>query len=66
MKQPVHEKETSMLQTLNRATEHRLRNIDRARRAVLHEGAALAEGLSEPWIARSWQRCLATRSNRGV
>jgi sigma-54 dependent transcriptional regulator, acetoin dehydrogenase operon transcriptional activator AcoR len=60
MKQPVHEKETSMLQTLNRATEHRLRNIDRARRAVLHEGAALAEGLSEPWIARSWQRCMAS------
>jgi sigma-54 dependent transcriptional regulator, acetoin dehydrogenase operon transcriptional activator AcoR len=60
MKQPVHEKETSMLQTLNRATEHRLRNIDRARRAVLHEGSALAEGLSEPWIARSWQRCMAS------
>ncbi len=49
-----------MLQTLNRVAEQRLRNIDRARRAVLHEGCNDAQGLSEPWIARSWQRCLAS------
>jgi sigma-54 dependent transcriptional regulator, acetoin dehydrogenase operon transcriptional activator AcoR len=60
MKQTVHEKETSMLTTLSRVAEQRLRNIDQARRAVLHDGCAQADGLSEPWIARSWQRCLAS------
>ena len=49
-----------MLQTLTRVAEQRLRNIDRARRAVLHEGCAQADGLSDAWIARSWQRCLAS------
>ena len=49
-----------MLQTLTRVAEQRLRNIDHARRAVLHGGCAQADGLSEPWIARSWQRCLAS------
>ena len=48
-----------MLQTLTRVAEQRLRSIDRARRAVLHEGGKQADGLFEPWIARSWQRCLA-------
>ncbi len=48
-----------MLQTLTRVAEQRLRSIDRARRAVLHEGGMQADGLFEPWIARSWQRCLA-------
>ena len=49
-----------MLQTLTRVAEQRLRNIDRARRAVLHEGGVQADGLSDSWIARSWQRCLAS------
>ena len=49
-----------MLQTLPRFAEQRLHNIDRARRAVLHEGCAQADSLAEPWIARSWQRCLAS------
>lgn len=48
-----------MLQTLARVAEQRLRNIDLARRAVLHEGCTHADGLSDSWIARSWQRCLA-------
>ena len=48
-----------MLQTLSRVADQRLQNIDRARRAVLHEGCAQADSLSEPWIARSWRRCLA-------
>ena len=48
-----------MLQRLNRVAEQRLLNIDRARRAVLHEGRMQADGLFEPWIAQSWQRCLA-------
>jgi sigma-54 dependent transcriptional regulator, acetoin dehydrogenase operon transcriptional activator AcoR len=60
MKQTVHEKETSMLQTLTRVAEQRLRNIDLARRAVMQDGCTEAQGLSESWIARSWQRCLAS------
>jgi transcriptional regulator of acetoin/glycerol metabolism len=48
-----------MLQTLTRSAEVRLRQIDLARRAVLHDGQALAGNLAQPWIARSWQRCLA-------
>lgn len=34
-----------MLQTLTRVAEQRLRSIDRARRAVLHEGGKQADGL---------------------
>ena len=49
-----------MLQTLNRVAEQRLQNIDLARRAVLHDGQTQAGSLSEPWIIRSWQRCLAS------
>lgn len=37
----------------------RLARIARARQLSLQEGAALAGGLVEPWIAQSWQRCLA-------
>lgn len=44
---------------LQHAPEDRLAVIGRARHAVLHEGAVGA-GLVEPWIERSWQRCLAT------
>ena len=48
-----------MLQTLSHLAEQRLRHIDVARRAVLHDGQALAGPLTESWITRSWQRCLA-------
>ncbi|MCA3238315.1 MAG: helix-turn-helix domain-containing protein [Curvibacter sp.] len=37
----------------------RLARIGRARQLSIHEGSALADGLVEPWIAQSWQRCLA-------
>ncbi|MCZ4315241.1 histidine kinase [Comamonadaceae bacterium G21597-S1] len=37
----------------------RLDGITRARRRMLVEGAADAGTLIAPWIARSWQRCLA-------
>lgn len=37
----------------------RLDGIARARRSVLVEGAADSGTLLEPWIVRSWQRCLA-------
>ncbi len=37
----------------------RLDGIARARRALLSDRVAGAPGLVEPWIARSWQRCLA-------
>ena len=36
----------------------RLAGIERARRAVLQEGAALPAECMAPWIERSWQRCL--------
>ncbi len=49
-----------MLQTLSPAVEQRLQNIDAARRAVLHEGHVQSSGVSDPWITRSWQRCLAS------
>jgi sigma-54 dependent transcriptional regulator, acetoin dehydrogenase operon transcriptional activator AcoR len=49
-----------MLQTLSQMAENRLRHIEIARRAVLHDGQALTGGLNESWIARSWQRCLAS------
>lgn len=48
-----------MLQTLNRAVEQRLRNIEQARRAVLIEGCEQSEYSSQAWISRSWRRCLA-------
>lgn len=36
----------------------RLDGISRARKAVLNDGMPDAQGLVEPWIARSWHRCL--------
>ena len=48
-----------MLQTLTQLAENRLGHIDIARRAVLREGQPAAGGLTESWITRSWQRCLA-------
>ena len=48
-----------MLQTLTQLAENRLGHIDIARRAVLREGQPVAGGLTESWITRSWQRCLA-------
>jgi transcriptional regulator of acetoin/glycerol metabolism len=37
----------------------RLARIERARRAVLHDGTPLQDGGLQPWIDRSWRRCLA-------
>jgi transcriptional regulator of acetoin/glycerol metabolism len=37
----------------------RLARIAQARQLALQEGAPLANGLVEPWIAQSWQRCLS-------
>ena len=37
----------------------RLARIAQARQLVMHEDRPLAGDLVEPWIARSWQRCLA-------
>ena len=46
----------------------RLTGIERARRAVLQEHRSLPPSLIEPWIQRSWQRCLSLglESNRPV
>lgn len=37
----------------------RLARITQARQLVMQDAAPLAGGLLEPWIAQSWQRCLA-------
>jgi transcriptional regulator of acetoin/glycerol metabolism len=37
----------------------RLGRITRARQIALRESAPLVDGLIEPWIAQSWQRCLS-------
>ncbi len=47
-----------MLETLIHKAEERLRQIDRVRRAVLHEGQSADGQLTQAWITRSWQRCL--------
>lgn len=48
-----------MLQTLAQTTEQRLRQIDKARRYLVQDRQENALALTEPWIVRSWQRCLA-------
>lgn len=45
--------------TLTPASQHRLQLIEHARRAVLGEGDVLGAPRVEPWIERSWRRCLA-------
>lgn len=49
-----------MLQTPAQNTEQRLRQIDEARQFLVHDNQDNARLLTEPWIARSWQRCLAS------
>ncbi len=48
-----------MAPTLTPPLGSRLQRIDQARQQALHHGAALDPVLIEPWIARSWQRCLS-------
>lgn len=43
----------------------RLSRIAQARQLALHDAAPLPGGLVEPWIARSWQRCLAQGQRPG-
>ena len=47
-----------MLQTLIHSAEQRLRHIQNARQALLHDGQPASGQLTSPWIAQSWQRCL--------
>jgi transcriptional regulator of acetoin/glycerol metabolism len=49
-----------MLSVLVHSAEQRLRQIAQARQAVLQEGASLPGALADPWIERSWRRCLAS------
>jgi len=42
------------------SSEQRLQQIAQARQAVLRDGTGLPGMLTEPWIERSWQRCLAS------
>ena len=48
-----------MAATLTSPPGGRLQRIEQAREQALHHGTALDPKLIEPWIARSWQRCLA-------
>jgi transcriptional regulator of acetoin/glycerol metabolism len=49
-----------MLTVLPPSHDQRLQQIAHARRAVLQDGKAPSGLLAEPWIERSWQRCLAS------
>ncbi|MDP3355276.1 MAG: helix-turn-helix domain-containing protein [Polaromonas sp.] len=49
-----------MLTALPVSSEQRLQQIALARQAVLHGGKSQPGILAEPWIERSWQRCLAS------
>lgn len=48
-----------MQQATSLTPTSRLGSIARARQLVMHENAAAIAGLIEPWIERSWQRCLS-------
>jgi len=50
---------TAMLATPSPQPISRLARIAQARQLAMQEAAPLAGGLVEPWIAQSWQRCLA-------
>lgn len=49
-----------MLPVLPPSSEQRLQQIAQARQAVLQEGKSLSGAWTDPWIERSWQRCLAS------
>lgn len=49
-----------MLSVLMCSSEQRLRQISQARQAVLNDGISLPGALSDPWIERSWRRCLTS------
>jgi transcriptional regulator of acetoin/glycerol metabolism len=48
-----------MAQTITPQNSDRMQRIEQARQQALHQATALDPLLIEPWIARSWQRCLA-------
>ena len=47
-----------MLQTHSSNADERLSQIEWVRRAVLNDGHVPDDNLTQPWITRSWQRCL--------
>ena len=49
-----------MLTVFPSSSEQRLQQIAQARQAVLLDGTNQSGVLTEPWIERSWQRCLAS------
>ena len=56
--------------SLQRSAQDRLRQIETARRAVMHEGRSLSELMQpawaqRPWLERSWQRCLQSGQRPG-
>lgn len=54
-----------MLTALPTSQEQRLQQIARARQSVLQGGQSQPGMLAEPWIERSWQRCLASGKKPG-
>ncbi|NQW94881.1 MAG: histidine kinase, partial [Polaromonas sp.] len=42
------------------APDQRLQQIAMARQAVLQDGKSMSRSGTQPWIERSWQRCLAS------
>ena len=56
----VHINTHTMLSVLPHSAEQRLQQIAQARQLVLHDGQALPEVMAEPWIERSWRRCLSS------
>ena len=44
---------------LTAAPQQRLQTIDQLRQRALYQGQMPPSGLLQPWIERSWQRCLA-------
>jgi transcriptional regulator of acetoin/glycerol metabolism len=55
---PAPTDKNTMLPLLPSSSDQRLQQIAHARQAVLHEGQGRSGMLAEPWIERSWRRCL--------
>ncbi|OYY91613.1 MAG: histidine kinase [Polaromonas sp. 28-63-22] len=57
-----------MLNAVTPSFDERIQQITQARLAVLRDGKSVPGMLADPWIERSWQRCMASgkRPEQGV
>ena len=57
-----------MLNAVTPSCDERIHQISQARLAVLRDGKSVPGLLADPWIERSWQRCMASgkRPEQGV